>query len=249
MTHTRSRANIGRPAGKVRGAGVAEKCACSQRSGRPHRNHSLTSPARSVGAPTAVASIASSRRRTCTRRSAGFRPRCVATTRSGAPSQSRRTSSAERGSCPSTERSTAAALVIRCRGGQSPVLHRKHGHRHRRARAGARGCVRTGGGSRCPLRAIRERCFRVQSRGGAQILEHVERARAELHFLQRDDLRVQLLQYRRGAARCELAVAPDADVDVVRSDGDAQLRHRASAPQQSRCPEPQGGGARTARAR
>ena len=65
----------------------------------------------------------------------------------------------------------------------------------------------------------------VQTRARAQVVEHVESRGAELHFLQGDDVGVQLLQHRRSALRCELPVASDADMDIVRSYGDAQLCH------------------------
>ncbi len=106
--HSRSSATSGRRAGNVAGAGDTPKCACSHRSGRPHRYHSLTSPVSTVGC-TGSRSSAFSRRFTCTRRSPGISPRCVAITRSGRTGASTSTSSAPRGSRRGTARSMVCA--------------------------------------------------------------------------------------------------------------------------------------------
>ena len=196
----RSSANIGRRAGNVGGATKrARKCECSQRSGRPHRYHSLRSPISIVGCGRPPSTAASSRF-TCSRRSPGRKPRWVARTRSGA--------GAEIDAC--VER---APRLVGC-------------DRQIEMRDAARPDTATARHCRNPIRCRwRKRSGNDVIAGGA--LDVGEKMLVRLggsDFLQRHDVRVELLENVDDACRRVAAVGADAAVDVPCRDGDRAQR-------------------------
>ena len=109
-TQIRSSANSGAYAGQVRLCGVSGKIRCNMRNGRPHRNHSFRSPASTTRSWPAK-SNRGNKRRTCSRRSAGRRPRCVAINCSLQPIRFESDVQCARGSRPETLRVMATHIT------------------------------------------------------------------------------------------------------------------------------------------
>ena len=178
----RSSANIGRRAGNVGGAsGFSRKCACSQRNGRPHKYHSLRSPMSIVGCGLSSSTAARSRF-TCSRRSPGRNPRCVARTRNGSP---------RAGVDPHVERAARLVAVdgqIEVRDALERVA-RKHGV----AEFGAASLEERARGD-----VIAGRVLELDEKVVVRALQR--------HFLQRDDVGVELGQHVDDARRRVAAV-------------------------------------------
>ena len=204
FTQMRSSANTGQREGKVGGEGVCSKCLCIQRSGRPHRNHSLMSPMR-IGRQRPVAFERAQE------------PLYLLAPLVGPQAEVRREHAHRRAAAIELDVERAARLAAL--DAQIETLYRQHA----KAREQPVAVI----GAVAQQRRARDR---FETGLAFEIGEHVETGRARLDFLQRDHVGVDFLQHVRDALRHEVAVAPDAAVRVVGRDRDAVARHASLAP-------------------